>query len=72
MAKSQPKNTINKSQGNMVEISYFITASPRYPNTTEGKENEHEVNLLKILETFRKDIKKSHKEIHENATKRVK
>jgi hypothetical protein len=43
MAKGQHKNTINKSQDNMAspEPSYFIIASPGYPNKPEVQTNKH-------------------------------
>jgi hypothetical protein len=47
MAKGPSKNTINKSQGNMIpsKHSYPTTASPEYYNTTKAPENDLQSNL---------------------------
>lgn len=40
MPKGHGKNTINKIQGNMtsLELSYFATTNPIYPNVTDQKD----------------------------------
>jgi hypothetical protein len=35
-----------------------MTESSRYPNTTEAQENDPKSNLIKLIEGFKKEIKK--------------
>lgn len=46
-AKGLPKNTVNKSLGNMIlpEHKYPTTANPGYPNTTKEQGNDLKSNL---------------------------
>ena len=53
------------------EPSSPTTASPEYTNTTENQEADLKSYLMKIIESFKKDIKNSLKEIQENTGKQV-
>jgi hypothetical protein len=74
MAKGQPKNTINKGQGNMTSSGYSYTtiASPGYHNTNKAQENDLKSNLIMMIESFREKMNKSLKGIQENIIKQVK
>jgi hypothetical protein len=73
MGKGQCRNTINKSQGNMVltEPRYPTTASSEYLNTAESQENNLKSNLMKMIETFKEEMNTFLKEIQENILKQV-
>jgi hypothetical protein len=73
MVKSQLKNTINKSQGNMapLEPSYLTIISPGYPNIAETQD-DLKPNIIKMIEAFKGEMNKSLKEIQENTFKQVK
>jgi hypothetical protein len=73
MPKRQHKNTIYKSQANMVppESSYPTTANTGYPNENEAEENDPKSNFIKMTETFKEEMNKFLKEIKENISKQV-
>jgi hypothetical protein len=54
------------------EPSTPTTTSTGYPNTHEKQDNDLKSDLMKVIEAFREDIKKPHKEIEENIGKEVK
>ena len=74
MAKGECKNTINKSQDNMITLdpSNNARASPGHPNTGETQEDDLKPRLMKIREAFEEETNKSLKEIQENTIKQVK
>ena len=54
MPKDQHKNSINKTQGNMIllEHSYLTTVSPGYSNTMKADENDLKNSLIKMIRGF--------------------
>jgi flagellar motility protein MotE (MotC chaperone) len=48
------------------------TANPEYTNTPENQESVRKSCLMKIIESFKKDINNSLKEIQKNTGKQVK
>lgn len=71
MAKGPMTNTINKSKGNMKtpEHNYPTIENPEYPSTYKTQENDIKFNLIKVIEAFKAEINKSHKEIQKNTKK---
>lgn len=65
MPNRQHKNTVNKTQGNMVlpEPSYPATTKPRHPNETKTQEENLKSSLLKTIEPFLNDMNQSGKYI---------
>lgn len=49
--------------------SYGTIANPGYSNIAEGQENYLKSNLMKMIDTFKEKINKSHKETRENANR---
>jgi hypothetical protein len=62
MAKCPQKNIVNKSQGNVIppKHSYPTAASPEYPNAPETQESDLKPNLIKMIESFKEEMNKSH------------
>ena len=52
--------------------SYPSTTNPGYPNETEAQEEDFQFNLIRMIDSFKEDMNKSHKEIHENTFKQAK
>lgn len=65
MPKSQHKNTINSSQGNMSspELSYPTTENPEYSKITEAHEKDLKTNLMEMIEFLKEEVNRSFKEI---------
>jgi hypothetical protein len=59
------ERTQSKYQGNItpLEHSYPSTASPEYPNTSKTQESDLKSNLVKMIEDFKEEMNKFHKEI---------
>ena len=74
MAKGKGKNIDNRNQGYLAssEPSSPTTASPKYTNTPENEKYVLKSYLMKIIESLKKDINNSLKEIQENMGKQVK
>jgi hypothetical protein len=51
--------------------SYPTTASPEYPNTTKGQENDLKSNFIKMMENF-KEIMKKYRKYKQRSLKRKK
>ena len=56
MPKGQHKNTINKTQVNMVQPdpTYIAATNPEYPKETEGQEDNLISNLMKMINLSKK------------------
>jgi hypothetical protein len=74
MMKGKGKTLSNRSQNTWAspELSSSITASPEYTNKPENQESVLKFYLMNIIESFKKDINNSLKEIQENTGKQVK
>jgi hypothetical protein len=70
MVKGKHKTISNRSQ-NMWTLSEPITASPEYTNTPENQESVLKSYLMKIIEFFKENIRKSLKEIQESRRMRI-
>jgi hypothetical protein len=74
MVKGKHKTMSNRSQNMWTssEPSSPNTASLEYTNTHENHESVLKSYIMKIIESFKKDINNSLKEIQENTGKQVK
>jgi hypothetical protein len=73
MVRDKLKTISNKSQCNL-ERSYPsspTTASPDCPNIHENQDYKLKSSLMKIIESFKKDVSNLLKEIQENIGKQV-
>jgi hypothetical protein len=73
MAKGKHKNRINRNQDHsaLSEPSTPTTASSGYPNTPEKQDSDLKSYLMMQVESFRKGINNSLKEMQENTAKQV-
>jgi hypothetical protein len=73
MAKGKLKTISNRSQNMWAasKPSFPTTASPEYTNTPENQKSVLKSYLMKIIESFKKDINNSLKPIQENTGKQV-
>jgi hypothetical protein len=71
LTKSKHKTISNRSQNTWTspEPSSPTTAIPEYTNTPENHESVLKSYLMKLIESFKKDINNSLKEIQENTSK---
>ena len=74
MVRGKGKNISNRNQGYLAssEPSSPTTASPEYTKIPENQESVLKSYLMKIIESLKKDINNSLKEIQENTGKQVK
>jgi hypothetical protein len=61
ITKGQLKNTIKKSQSNMVPIEskYHTIASPEYFTNDKAEQNDINSRLIKVIEAFKEEMNKS-------------
>jgi hypothetical protein len=73
MVRIKHKNISSRRQYNLAlpEPDSSTIASPGYPNTHDKQESDLKSYLLKMIEDFKENKKKTFKDIQENATKQV-
>lgn len=49
-----------------LEHRYHFTASPGYPDTSKTQENDHKINVVRMIEAFKLEMNKSLKDIEGN------